>query len=207
MAQHLNLYDASLRPPRVWVTPLRVLLAAVLVGAAVAAAAWQVRGQAQAAQARSAGLQTQLQQLGVSDAKGSLSDEAAQRQEIESLRARVQALQAVVQAQASEPDGREAAAAWLAALAQAAPGDVWLTALHWQAPRGKQPATMALEGEMLDPRRLPVYLRRLEAEPAMQGQRLAQVQVEPAPVPQGGAPQPPKPAQFVLRSQAKASVR
>lgn len=207
MAQHLNLFDVSLRPPRVWITPARVLAAVLLVGAAVAAAAWQVRAQAQAALARSAGLQAQLQQLSAGKAVGDSGEEAAQLEEIEALRWRIQGLQAMAQAQEREPDGREAAAAWLAALAKAAPGDVWLTAMHWQAPRGGQAAAMALEGEMLDPRQLPVYLRRLEAQPAMQGQRLAQVQVEPAPSSQGGAPQPTKPAQFVLRSQPKASGR
>lgn len=206
MAQQLNLYDPSLRPPRVWVTPGRVLLAALLVAAAVAGAAWQVRGQAQAALARSAALQTQLQQLGGAPSANA-DEETAQRKEIEALRWRVQALQALAQAQAKEPDGRAAAAAWLEALAQAAPGDVWLTAMQWQAPHGGEAATMALEGEMLDPRRLPVYLRRLEAQPALQGQRLAQVQVEPAPVVVGREAQPAKPAQFVLRSQPKANVR
>lgn len=207
MAQHINLYDPSLRPPRVWITPGRVLLALALVAAAVAAAAWQVRAQAQTASARSQALQAQLQQLAQAAGASQPSDEAAQTQELEALRLRVAGLQALAQAQAAEPDGREGAVALLAALAQAAPGDVWLDTVQWQAPRAQQPASIALEGQMLDPRRLPVYLRRLEAQPALAGQRLAQVQVEPAPVVPGAVPAATKPSQFVLRSQAMVSVR
>jgi len=208
MAQHLNLYDPSLRPPRVWVTPGRVLLAVALVVVAVGAAAWQVRSQAQAAGVRSQALQAQLQQLAqASGAATAPNNEAAETQELVSLRLRVAGLQALAQAQAAEPDGRQGAAALLEALAQAAPGDVWLNAVQWQAPRAQQPAAIALEGHMLDPRRLPVYLRRLEAQPALAGQRLAQVQVEPAPLEPGATPRAVVPSQFALRSQAKTNVR
>ncbi len=207
MAQHLNLYDPSLRPPRVWVTPGRVLMAVALVVLAVGAAAWQVRSQAQAAGVRSQALQAQLQQLAQASGAAAPADDAAETQELASLRLRVAGLQALAQAQAAEPDGRPAAAALMQALALAAPGDVWLKSVQWQAPQGQQPAAIALEGEMLDPRRLPVYLRRLEAQPALAGQRLAQVQVEPAvPLP-GAAPSAVTPSQFVLRSQARTNVR
>lgn len=207
MAQHLNLYDPSLRPPRVWVTPGRVLMAVALVVLAVGAAAWQVRSQAQAAGVRSQALQAQLQQLAQASGATAPADEAAEAQELASLRLRVAGLQALAQAQAAEPDGRPAAAALMQALAQAAPGDVWLKAVQWQAPKAQEPAAIALEGEMLDPRRLPVYLRRLEAQPALAGQRLAQVLVEPAPLLPGAAPSAVAPSQFVLRSQAKVNVR
>jgi Tfp pilus assembly protein PilN len=207
MAQHLNLYDASLRPPRVWVTPARVALALALVLGLTYAAAWQVRSQAQAASQRSVGLQAQLQQLAGAAAGASSGDDPAQSEEIAKLKGRIAALQSVLQTQIAEPDGREGAAALLNALSQAAPGDVWLDAVHWQAPRAQQPPALTLEGRMLDPRRLPVYLRRLEAQPALAGQRLAQVTVEPSTEVLGSAPSTQKFSQFALRSQAKGAQR
>ena len=63
----------------------------------------------------------------------------------------------------------------LAALAAAAPGDVWLTQAAWQA----EPRQLALDGGLLDPRRLPDYLRRLERQPAFAGQSFAQLQLAP----------------------------
>jgi hypothetical protein len=59
---------------------------------------------------------------------------------------------------------------------------------------------------LLDPRRLPAYLRRLESQAALSGQRFAQVEAAPVVVPAGAASSPVAVSQFVLRSQAAAAA-
>ncbi|MFO0123252.1 MAG: hypothetical protein ACK520_12415, partial [Inhella sp.] len=63
MAQHLNLFDDRLRPPRVWVSRGRVVLLLLTVAALTGAAGWQVQQQARAAEQRSDAIETQLRQL------------------------------------------------------------------------------------------------------------------------------------------------
>lgn len=200
MAQHLNLFDERLRPPRVWVTPGRVGLLLLLVAALTLGAGWQVRGQARAAEQRADALEAQVRQL-AAQAPAAV-DRVAQRAEIQQWRQRVLAAQTLAQAQAAAVDGRDGAAAFLQALAQAAPGDVWLDRVRWQAGLD---GSVALEGRLLDPRRLPAYLRRLEGQAALSGQRFAQVEVQPVVPPPGAASSPVAVSQFVLRSQAKAA--
>ncbi|MFN8850248.1 MAG: PilN domain-containing protein [Inhella sp.] len=199
MAQHLNLFDDRLRPPRVWVTPGRVVLLLLTVAALTGAAGWQVRQQARAAEQRSDAIETQLRQLAAQ--VPAVADGAAQRAEIEQLRQRLLGAQTLANAQAGSVDGRDAAAAFLQALAQAAPGDVWLDKVRWQAGPG---GSVALEGRMLDPGRLPAYLRRLEAQAPLSGQRFAQVEATPVPVAAGAAEGPVAVFQFVLRSPGPA---
>lgn len=188
--QQLNLYDDSLRPPRIWLTPLRLALAlALLIGALALAAAW-LRRDAAHWQEVAAQQQAELDRLVV------LAPMAADT-ELPALRDQLARAQAMLQA-LEQGGPREQPAEVLAALAAAAPGDVWLTRASWQAaPRG-----LALEGGLLDPRRLPDYLRRLEAQPAFQGQGFAQLQLEPV-----AAEQQPEQHRFVLRSQSREARR
>jgi|GEM_PF-4589613 len=191
--QQLNLYDASLRPPRVWLTPLRLLVAAALVlGLMAAAAAW-LRLDAQRWQDQAAAQQAELQQLAaLAPAAAAASDAAA----LPALRQRLAQAQAMAAAQqAGGPPAMPAEV--LAALAAAAPGDVWLTAASWQS----EPRQLALEGGLLDPRRLPDYLRRLERQPVFEGQDFAQLQLAPAPALATGSE--PAHHRFALRSLPK----
>jgi hypothetical protein len=191
MAQQINLFDASLRPPRYWITPLRLLLALLLMLGLQAAAALWLRHDAARWQQQVQAQDDALRAVAKS-APGALGLDA----ELPLLRQQLAQAQMLLQArQAQGPT--EPPAQVLAALAAAAPGDVWITAAQWQA----EPRQLSLEGELLDPRRLPGYLRRLEAQPVFAGQGFAQLLLEP------GAEGSGRPHRFALRSLAKEGPR
>jgi Tfp pilus assembly protein PilN len=187
--QHLNLYDQTLRPPKVWLTPLRLMLAvAMVLGLMALAGAW-LRRDAARWEAEAAAQQAELQKLTAT----MLPPQAADA-DLPGLRQ--QLAQASQLSQAMQAGGsRTLPAEVLTALALAAPGDVWITAASWQA----EPRELALEGGLLDPNRLPDYLRRLERQPAFQGQTFAQLQLAPWP--------DTRHHQFALRSRAKEGGR
>jgi Tfp pilus assembly protein PilN len=191
MAQHLNLYDPSLRPPRVWLTPWRVAAALLLLLLLMAGAAHWIRRDAARWQAHADQQQAALRALLAlpAAAPGSFDD-------LPQLREQLARAQMLALAQGSAQD-RALPANVLRALAQAAPGDVWLTAAQWQM----APRQLALEGALLNPNSLPNYLRRLEQQSVFQGQTFAQLQLSPQ--------QPERPLQqtFVLRSQPKEGNR
>ncbi len=176
--QQLNLFDPLLRPPRVWLTPWRLLIGALALLALLKAGAWWLDNQAKAANGRATAQEAQLLQL-AQQAQADRPDDAAQERELALLRQRVQLAQRLADAQAGAGDERRKATELLAALSRAAPGDVWLTRAQWQAGQGASPARIALEGQLLDAKRLPAYLRRLEAQEAFAGQQFTQLQVRP----------------------------
>lgn len=187
--QHLNLYDQTLRPPKVWLTPLRLLLALALVLVLMALAGAWLRRDAAHWQAEAAARQAELQQLTASV----LPPQAADA-ELPGLRQQLAQARQLAQAMAAGGP-RELPAEVLRALALAAPGDVWITAATWQA----EPRQLALEGGLLDPNRLPDYLRRLERQPVFEGQTFAQLQLAPWP--------DTRHHRFALRSLAKEGGR
>lgn len=193
MAQQLNLYDASLRPQREWLTPLRLLGAAALVLIAQTGVARWLDHDAARWQAQAQADEAQLRQL--ADALGQVggSDEGLPR-----LRAQLAQARQLAQALHGEGDApADQAARVLAALSAAAGPEVWVSAAQWQA----QPRQLALEGGLLKASQLPAYLRRLERQPVFAGQGFAQLQLQPAPSDQ--APH----HRFVLRSQPKEGGR
>lgn len=182
--QHLNLFDASLRPERRWLTLPRLLLAMgvlmLLLWGGGQWAAQLTRTQLE----RSAAAELQIRQLGQ---QAPAQAAAAQQQELEQLRQRLaQARLFETQMQSLPPS--EAAPELLEALARAAGPEVWLTAAHWAAAEPR----LELEGQLLDGRQLPAYLRRLEQQPAFRGQRFAQLSL--------GAPDEGGAQKFQLRS-------
>ncbi|MBH9551336.1 PilN domain-containing protein [Inhella gelatinilytica] len=186
--QDLNLFDAGLLPEKRWVTlPTALGLAlALLVLMLAGAAGFQqaMRGQMQRLQQA----ETELKVLALTPA---VSEEAAQKEAIQAIRDRLAQAQAFDRQLASLPTS-EAAPQLLEGLAHAALPDVWVTGLRWEASESQ----LEIAGRLLDPARLPAYLRRLEQQPVFKGQKLAQVQVAT------GAGADPGSASFQLRSLA-----
>lgn len=200
MTQQLNLFDAGLRPPRVWITPLRLGLGILALGAALWAGTDWAQGQASAASAHAAQSEALLLQL-AQQTTAQRPDDTQAVAELASLRDRAALARQLAQAQAATQDDRAQAAELLDALGRAAPGDVWLTTAHWRAGAGG-PAQIDLHGHLLDAKRLPAYLRRLEAQAPFAGQAFVQVQVVPAAA--DAAVQHPS---FVLSSRPKEAGR
>jgi hypothetical protein len=191
MAQQLNLYDTSLRPPRVLLTPLRLGLALVLLWLLLWGVAQWLQRDAQRWQQQAQAHQAQITELGAALAALPASSVEA---ELVPLRQQLAQAQLLTQAQAPAAQ-RQLPAEVMQALSQAAPGDVWLQQVSWQL----QPRRLDLEGGLLDARRLPDYLRRLERQPALAGLQFGLLQLEPT---AAGAP-----PSFVLRSQVKEAAR
>lgn len=193
MAQQLNLFDASLRPRRSLLTPLRLLAAALALLCLIGLAGHWLRQDAARWRAQSAADQVRLQQLAASAAPAPVAaaDLDALRRELHEARFLAQALQQ------AEDAPREQAAAVLAGLSAAAGSEVWIHAAQWRA----SPRQLSLEGGLLRAEQLPAYLRRLEGQPAFSGQAFAQLQLEPvvqAPLPHH---------RFALRSQTREGAR
>lgn len=196
MAQQLNLFDPSLRPRRSLLTPWRLLAALLLLLVLQAAAGQWLREDAARWRALAAADQARLQQLAASmAAAGSAS---APSGEMDALRREV--AEARFLAQALSPEGgapRSQAVAVFASLAAAAGPEVWIQSAQWQA----SPRQLSLEGGLLRAEQLPAYLRRLEGQPAFDGQGFAQLQLEP--VTQGPLPH----HRFALRSEPREATR
>lgn len=186
--QHINLFDASLRPQRRWLSLSRLALGMglllLLLWLAGEWTAQRIRQQME----RGAVAQAQLQAL--SQQAPALAP-ATPQQELEQLQQRLAQARLLEQQLRSLPPS-DAAPQLLEALAQAAGPEVWLTAAHWAAAEPR----LELEGRLLDGRLLPVYLRRLERQPAFKGQRFAQLSL--------GAPEAGGAQVFQLRSQARS---
>lgn len=184
--QHINLYDASLRPERRWLTlPSALVAAGVLLLLLLAAAAGFRQATAQQLQ-RVAQAEAEMRRLAQTPV---VAQDAHQREVIQQLRDRLAQAQAFEQQLAALPTS-DAAPALLEGLAHAALPDVWVTGLRWEA---KEPQ-LELDGRLMDPGRLPAYLRRLEQQTAFKGYKLSQVQAASAM--EAGAPG----ATFQLRS-------
>ena len=190
IVQQLNLFDASLRPEQRWLRAntalvLLLLLALLLWGGSLA-----LRQAGQALDRRSALAETELRTL---SAALQATPDGAQLQTLEQLRVQLaQAQQWQIQMNNLPP--APAGQALLEALAQAAGDEIWLTQMQWQA----KDAQLSLEGRLLEPKRLPLYLRRLESQAALRGQSFLRVQMRPA-VP-GADARAVQPAHFQLHS-------
>ncbi|MBH9579001.1 PilN domain-containing protein [Inhella proteolytica] len=187
--QHLNLFDASLRPERRWLNLPRLALAMSLLLALLWGASQWMAQRTRAQLERNAAAELQIRQLGQ---QAPAQAAAAQQQELDALRQRLaQARLFEVQLQSLPPS--EAAPELLEALARAAGPEVWLTAAHWAAAEPR----LELEGRLLDGRQLPAYLRRLEQQPAFKGQRFAQLSL--------GEPEAGGVQKFQLRSSSTSA--
>lgn len=169
MAQHLNLLDASLRPERSWLRASVVLALLVLLLLGVLGAGAGMRRVA--AERQQAAQQSEAQLVALAATPAVQQDEREQR---EIVQLREQLAQArLLDQQLQQLPPADAAFRLLEALARAAGEDTWLTQAQWEA---REPR-LELQGQLLDPRRLPNYLRRLEQQPALRGQRFAQLKL------------------------------
>lgn len=203
MAQHLNLFDPSLRPPRQWLTPARLGVALLLLVAGLLLLAQLWRREAVQLQARTQAVQAELQALAAAAPRALAEDP-----ELPRLRGQLAEARALAAALTATPEAApEQAARVLAALSAAATPGVWISAVQWQA----QPRQLALEGGLLQAPQLPPYLRRLEAQPAFHGQSFSQLQLAPPPTVPGQTPSPslatPSHHVFALRSQDREAGR
>lgn len=193
MAQQLNLYDISLRPQRHLLTPLRLLVAVLLLWVLMALVGQGLRRDAERLRAEAHADAEQMQALIKSQAELAQDDGGlpALRQQVAEARQLVHALRP------AEDGPADQSAQVLAALSAAAGPEVWVSALQWQG----SPRQLALEGGLLKANQLPAYLRRLERQPVFAGQSFAQVQLQPS------GPGLPPHHRFVLRSQPKEGGR
>lgn len=197
MAQHLNLLDPSLRPERSWLrATVGLWLLALLLAAALGAGALMRRAADERQQA-AAKAEAELSALAASPA---VQQDERERNELALLRERLE-LARLLDQQLEQLPPAQGAAQVLEALAYAGGEDTWLTQVQWEA-RGP---LLNLKGLLLDPRRLPNYLRRLEQQPALRGQRFEQLELDPqrtlASDPLRPEPQPEREAhRFQLRS-------
>jgi MSHA biogenesis protein MshI len=195
MAQQLNLFDPSLRPEVQWLTPGRLLVGLLLLLALMAGAAQWLKWDAAHIRAQAQGDEVQLRQLAQAQQQSAVQADA----ELPRLREQLAEARLITQALRPQDDTPpDQAARVLAALSGAALQGSWIELAQWQS----QPRQLALEGGLLQGDLLPAYLRRLEREPAFNGQRFAQVQLQPAES-AGALPY----HRFVLRSQPREGGR
>lgn len=184
MTQHLNLLDASFERRR---DPLGSTGAGVLVGVtvlAVFAALVALRALTGAAQARADDLARQLADLQGRVAALPASTAPVGQEEAERLRS-AEAVQArligAIEASGGSPG--TGYSAYLLALSRQTRPRLWLTGFSVSAD-GRD---LTIAGRMSEPRELPEYLRRLNAEPLFRGREFAQLNLKvPAPAAGGG---------------------
>ncbi|MBB5204612.1 hypothetical protein HNQ51_001926 [Inhella inkyongensis] len=190
MAQQLNLFDPSLRPEQRWLRASTALILLVLMALLLWGASLALRQAARSTEQQAATREAELRTL---SAALQATPDGAQMQTLEQLRQQLaQAQQWEIQMRTlpAAPAGQQV----LEALAQASGDEIWLTQMQWQA----RDAQLSLEGRLMEPKRLPLYLRRLEAQPALRGQSFLRVQLRPAPDSVDAAV--PGPAHFQLHS-------
>ncbi|MFM2069627.1 MAG: hypothetical protein RLZZ584_4536 [Pseudomonadota bacterium] len=178
MTQHLNLLGPGLHQQRQRWTLAQGLAGLGLLALACLAAGLVMDSLATRAQAG----QTLARQAGDS-ARHHLAELQAQARsgpgagidaELAQLRRQIADLDRVRALVASGAVGRpQGHAELLLALARQADPAVWITGLQVSADH----ATLELRGRMVDPAALPVYLGRLQHEPAFHGRRFAQLQL------------------------------
>ncbi|MBI2306804.1 MAG: PilN domain-containing protein [Rhodocyclales bacterium] len=184
MSQEINLVNEALRPKR---DVLRLRYVAATAGVALALilglhlyARIELAGgrKAQsAAEARLSGLQQELKAL--QEALAARRQDPALAKEIERMRAVVEQRQEVLKlASGLAGDGGDAAEIMRGFARQRLEG-VWLTGFSIGS------AGIDIRGRLLDPALLPVYIRRLNGEPAFRGRQFAALDM------QGVVPQAP----------------
>jgi hypothetical protein len=192
MAQQLNLFDPSLRPEQRWLRASTAVTLLLVLGLLLWAGSVALGQAARALERRAQRADAELSQL---SAALRATPDGAQEQALEQMRQQLaQTQQWQIQMQTLPP--AQAAQALLEALANAASEEVWLTQMRWQA----KDSQLALEGRLLDAKRLPPYLRSLEAQPALRGQSFLQVQLRPPSAVAGAAPEKDAASHFQLQS-------
>lgn len=193
MSQEINLVNPALRPKRDWLAfrfvSVATLVALLLVGGAVVAVRMHLAAgvQAQAAVgAQLAGIRQELQTVQLAFA--ARQNDPALAREAERLVVAIEQRRGVLgvaRGLAAEAGG---VAEIMRGFSRQRLDGVWLTAFN------VGPGGFDLEGRLLDPGLLPVYIRRLNAEPAFRGRHFAALDmhgVEPAPPPAGAVSSPP----------------
>ena len=175
MPQHLNLLDTSLQRQRDLpgsAAGLLALVATLCISGALTVGlhlkSSQAGVQAAAAEASLGALQARV--AAAAGKPGSIpAAELARLRALESAQARVRAA-----LDSGQVGGTQGYSPYLLALSRQMQGNLWLTDFS-VAPDGR---SIELGGRMTDPRELPDYLRRLNAEPLFRGREFAQLSLK-----------------------------
>ncbi len=184
-AQHLNLLDASLLPPKTRYGASLGLALLALMLLVMGGSGWALRHAAARQAAEAAALQQALPALQAQLGAPLQSDDASRRQQAElaALRRHDAALQQLVQALEGGRAGRsQGYADYLLALARqsdrlrqaGAEGSLWIVGLQIDSDNGR----LQLQGRMTEPALLPGYLRGLNEEPLFRGHRFGSLSVK-----------------------------
>jgi hypothetical protein len=203
MPQHINLIDANLLPRR---ERFASAGAALVMGATLAvsialalglnAMSAQATAEAAASEQALAALQARVATVGTAQP----SRPAAELARLRAVEAGQRRIRTALDA--GQAGGVQGYSEYLLALSRQTRGNLWLTAFS-VAPDGR---ALELGGRMTDPRQLPDYLKRLNAEPLFKGREFAQLSlkaIEPASAIETGSG--PTYAEFALRAAAGAS--
>jgi len=211
MAGQINLYDPSLERKRDWLALGNVVAVAVLLAVAVGAFGYLARLDVAPLAAQASAGQNQLTALRAQLA--ALEAQASGRKPDARLEAQLTALQADLGLRTEVLDNlrrnmgdveRAAYTDYLRALARQSLNGLWLTEF-----RVAEAGRLAIGGCTVDPALLPEYIRRLNSEPAFQGQAFANLKIDKeAPLAAGAdAPAARCHHQFVLAPMPDASVQ
>ena len=198
MPQALNLLDASFEPQRRWRGSASAAAALLLMLGGVAAGVMVLQSLIQRSDEHAAALGRDLADL---QARVIALGTAAPSRDAEEL-ARLRTVEAGQrQVRAAIDSGlagtRQGYSEYLLALSRQTRPSLWLTGFNVAA----DGRSLQLAGRMTDPRQLPEYLRRLNAEPLFKGREFAQLSLKTA----GGADaaaEPDNAAEFTLRTVA-----
>ena len=209
MTQQINLFNPALRKAVDPLSALPVAAMAVACIAAIAALAGWAQWRAHQRQAELAALQPQAQQAqqqllaltrSSAAAKQSAELEAQLAESTALLAGREEVLRVLAAGTLQFGSGY---AEYLKALARQAVPELWLTGFSFADGAGE----LTLRGRTLDPARLPLYIKRLGTETALQGRQIAEVslqdssQAAPAGAPAAAAGAGPRRyTEFVLAS-------
>jgi hypothetical protein len=203
MPQHINLIDANLLPRR---ERFASAGAALVMGATLAvsialalglnAMSAQATAEAAANEQALAALQARVATVGTAPPSRPTA-ELARLRAVEAGQRRIRTA-----LDSGQAGGVQGYSEYLLALSRQTRSNLWLTAFS-VAPDGR---ALELGGRMTDPRQLPDYLKRLNAEPLFKGREFAQLSlkaIEPAPASDTGTAAAY--AEFALRAAAGAS--
>jgi hypothetical protein len=226
VSQQINLYEERLRPSTSLATGknLGLCALAVIVISAVLAVylGLEAKGRTEAA----AVVQKQL--LAEQEKLSALAQSAAQRKispallgELENTKAMLAVRSEVIETLDSGKLGNFSGfSVFMTGFARQAQADLWLTGFQVGAGGDE----IEIRGRLLDPAKLPLYVKRLSSEPIFQGRSFAALNMQSVDPGEPGADQPPpprageKPAagaaeprlprflEFVLRSENAASL-
>ena len=204
MPQQINLLDASLQRRRDTpgsMTGLTALVATLAVAAAITiglnAMSAQAHAQATAAEQALGALQARVATIG-SAAPAVQAAELARLRSVDAGQRRIRAA-----LDSGQAGGTQGYSEYLLALSRQTQGRLWLTGFS-VAPDGR---SLELGGRMTDPRQLPDYLKRLNAEPLFKGREFAQLSlktIDPGAATDPAASPGPAYAEFALRAAASA---